>query len=38
LKIRNKKLLKILAGILVVLFLLGSIGYFFAYVPSDWFM
>jgi uncharacterized membrane protein len=38
LKIRNKKLLKILAGILVVLFLLGSIGYFFVYVPSDWFM
>jgi uncharacterized membrane protein len=38
LKIKNKKLLKILAGILVVLFLLGSIGYFFVYVPSDWFM
>jgi 4-amino-4-deoxy-L-arabinose transferase-like glycosyltransferase len=38
LKIKNKKLLNILIVVLVVLFLLGSIGYFFAYVPSDWFM
>ena len=38
LQIKNKKLLRILIGILIVGFLLGSIGYFFAYVPNDWFM
>lgn len=38
LKIKNKKLLRILMGILIVLFLLGNFGYFFVYVPNDWFM
>ncbi len=38
LQIKNKKLLRILIGILTVGFSLGSIGYFFAYVPNDWFM
>jgi type IV secretory pathway VirB2 component (pilin) len=37
-QMKNKKLLKILMGILIVGFLLGSIGYFFLYVPNDWFV
>jgi len=38
LKIKNKKLLRMLIVGLVVLFVLGNIGYFFGYVPNDWFM
>jgi hypothetical protein len=38
LTIKNKKLLAILVGLLIVIFLLGSWGYFFAYAPMDWFL
>jgi uncharacterized membrane protein len=38
LKIKNKKLLRMLIVGLVVLFVLGNIGYFFVYVSTDWFI
>jgi 4-amino-4-deoxy-L-arabinose transferase-like glycosyltransferase len=38
LTIKNKKLLTILLGLLVAIFLLGSWGYFFVYAPMDWFL
>ena len=38
LSIKNKKLLGILTGLLIIVFLLGSWGYFFAYAPMDWFV
>jgi len=38
LKIKNKKVLKILTVLLIIIFLLGNIAYFFVNVPSEWFM
>lgn len=38
LKIKNRKIFRILLGILIVGFLLGCIGYFFRNVPNDWYM
>jgi multisubunit Na+/H+ antiporter MnhB subunit len=37
LRIENKKLLNILLGALILLFLVGNVGYFFLYVPREWF-
>ncbi len=37
LRIENKKLLNILLGALILLFVVGNIGYFFLYVPREWF-
>jgi hypothetical protein len=38
LEIKNKKILKILTVILVLGFIIGSIGYFLIYAPKDWYI
>jgi len=38
LKIKNSKLLNVLVGILIAVFLLGNYGYFFANAPTNWFV
>jgi hypothetical protein len=37
-KIKNTKVLNILLGSLIAIFLLGNYAYFFANVPTDWFI